>query len=210
MLLASYESTPDRQLFPLPRRSTQRNGFSLEAIGFFDRVYAGMAGAASVRISPPHASRQTVLQIGIAVFSAGTALTVLSSGSRQLLPRGNGIGEAMRCMLLAIAVSYFASRRGAAVGAINFFFAVGAIIGPAVGGVLISTYQSWRVPMVVYGCIGFAAMVLVALAVKPWFSEAHAAPGDMTDRGGVLRCSTGTPGATAMRRTAALSLWLPG
>jgi len=40
--------------------------------------------------------------------------------------------------------------------------------------------------MVVYGCLGFAVMALVALAVKPWFSEAHAAPGDMTDRGGVL------------------------
>jgi MFS family permease len=89
-------------------------------------------------------------------------------------------------VLLAIAVSYFASRRGAAVGAINFFFAVGAILGPALGGLLLSTYQSWRVPMVVYGLIGFAAMAFVAVTVKSWFSEAHAAPGDgrVTDRGG--------------------------
>ena len=134
-------------------------------------------------------SRKTVLQIGIAVFSAGTALTVLSSGFFDMLVYRavTGIGEAMQLtVLLAIAVSYFASRRGAAVGAINFFFAIGAIVGPLVGGRLISTYQSWRVPMVVYGLIGFAAMVLVALAVKPWFSEARDASGDVIDRGGPL------------------------
>ena len=132
-------------------------------------------------------SRKTVLQVGIAVFSAGTALTVLSSGFFDMLVyrAATGIGEAMQLtVLLAIAVSYFASRRGAAVGAINFFFAVGAIIGPVLGGLLISAYQSWRVPMVAYGLIGLAAMALVALTVKPWFSEAHDAPGRVIDRGG--------------------------
>ena len=193
MLLASYAiNAMDRQLFPLLAPEVRREyGFSLEAIGFLSTVFTlGMAGAGVVTgYLLTRFSRKTVLQIGIAVFSAGTALTVLSSGFFDMLVyrAATGIGEAMQLtVLLAIAVSYFASRRGAAVGAINFFFAVGAIIGPAVGGVLISTYQSWRVPMVVYGCIGFAVMALVALAVKPWFSEAHAAPGDMTDRGGVL------------------------
>ncbi len=38
--------------------------------------------------------------------------------------------------------------------------------------------------MVVYGFTGFAVMAFVALTVKPWFSEAHDAPGDMIDRGG--------------------------
>ena len=193
VLLASYAiNAMDRQLFPLLAPEVRREyGFSLEAIGFLSTVFTlGMAGAGVVTgYLLTRFSRKTVLQIGIAVFSAGTALTVLSTGFFDMLVyrAATGIGEAMQLtVLLAIAVSYFASRRGAAVGAINFFFAVGAIIGPAVGGVLISTYQSWRVPMVVYGCIGFAVMVLVALAVKPWFSEAHAAPGDVTDRGGAL------------------------
>jgi predicted MFS family arabinose efflux permease len=193
VLLASYAiNAMDRQLFPLLAPEVRREyGFSLEAIGFLSTVFTlGMAGAGVVTsYLLTRFSRKTVLQIGIAVFSAGTALTVLSSGFFDMLVyrAATGIGEAMQLtVLLAIAVSYFASRRGAAVGAINFFFAVGAIIGPAVGGVLISTYRSWRVPMVVYGGIGFAAMAFVALAVKPWFSEAHAAPGDITDRGGVL------------------------
>jgi DHA1 family inner membrane transport protein len=193
VLLASYAvNAMDRQLFPLIAPEVRREyGFSLEAIGFLSTVFTlGMAGAGVVTgYLLTRFSRKTVLQIGIAVFSAGTALTVLSSGFFDMLVYRavTGIGEAMQLtVLLAIAVSYFASRRGAAVGAINFFFAVGAIIGPALGGLLLSTYRSWRVPMVVYGLIGFAAMVFVAVTVRPWFSEAHAAPGggDVTDRGG--------------------------
>ena len=191
VLLASYAiNAMDRQLFPLLAPEVRREyGFSLEAIGFLSTVFTlGMAVAGIVTgYLLARFSRKTVLQTGIAVFSAGTALTVLSSGFFDMLVyrAATGIGEAMQLtVLLAIAVSYFASRRGAAVGAINFFFAVGAIIGPLVGGLLISTYQSWRVPMVVYGFIGFAAMALVAVMVKPWFSETHDAPGGMTDRGG--------------------------
>jgi len=190
-LLASYAlNAMDRQLFPLLAPEVRREyGFSLEAIGFLATVFTlGMAGAGVVTgYLLTRFSRKTVLQIGIAVFSAGTALTVLSSGFFDMLVyrAATGIGEAMQLtVLLAIAVSYFASRRGAAVGAINFFFAVGAIIGPILGGVLITAYQSWRVPMVAFGLIGLAAMALVALTVKPWFSEAHVAPGGEIDRGG--------------------------
>jgi MFS transporter, DHA1 family, inner membrane transport protein len=191
VLLASYAiNAMDRQLFPLLAPEVRREyGFSLEAIGFLSTVFTlGMAAAGVVtgRLLT-HFTRKTVLQIGIALFSAGTALTVLSSGFVDMLVyrAATGIGEAMQLtVLLAIAVSYFANRRGAAVGAINFFFAVGAIVGPLVGGLLLSAYQSWRVPMVVYGVTGLAAMALIAFAVKPWFSEAHDAPGGVIDRGG--------------------------
>ena len=191
VLLASYAiNAMDRQLFPLLAPEVRREyGFSLEAIGFLSTVFTlGMAAAGVVTgYLLTHFSRKTVLQVGIAVFSAGTAITVLSSGFFDMLlyRAATGIGEAMQLtVLLAIAGSYFASRRGAAVGAINFFFAVGAIVGPALGGLLLGTYRNWRVPMVVYGVIGFVAMAFVAVTVKPWFSEARAAPGDATDRGG--------------------------
>jgi MFS family permease len=191
VLLVSYAvNAMDRQLFPLLAPEVRREyGFSLQAIGFLSTVFTlGMAGAG---VLTGHLltrfSRKAVLQIGVAVFSAGTALTVLSAGFFDMLiyRAATGIGEAMQLtVLLAIAVSYFASRRGAAVGAINFFFAVGAIIGPALGGLFLSTYQSWRIPMAAYGLIGFVAMAFVAVTVKPWFSEARAAPGQVTDRGG--------------------------
>ena len=193
VLLASYSiNAMDRQLFPLLAPEVRREyGFSLETIGFLSTVFTlGMAAAGVVTsYLLNHYSRKTVLQIGIAVFSAATIVTVVSSGFADMLMyrAATGIGEAMQLtVLLAIAVSYFATRRGAAVGAINFFFAVGAIIGPLLGGVLIGTYQNWRVPMVVYGCLGFAAMVLVALMVKPWFSDARAAAGDVVERGGAM------------------------
>ena len=191
VLLVSYAiNAMDRQIFPLIAPDVRREyGFSLEAIGFLATVFTLGMAVAGIPTSYLLArfSRKTVLQIGIAVFSAGTALTVLSSGFSDLLVyrTATGIGEAMQLtVLLAIAVNYFASRRGAAVGAINFFFAVGAIIGPAVGGLLVSAYQSWRVPMVVYGLSGFAAMAVVAVTVKPWFSETADASGGVTDRGG--------------------------
>ena len=191
MLLASYAiNAMDRQIFPLLAPEVRREyGFSLEAIGFLSTVFTlGMAmagvvtGALLTRLA-----RKTVLQIGIAVFSAGTALTAVSAGFSDMLiyRAATGVGEAMQLtVLLAIAVNYFTGARAAAVGAINFFFAVGAIIGPAAGGLLLSAYQSWRVPMVVYGVSGFAAMVFVAATVKPWFSETRAASHGGTNRGG--------------------------
>lgn len=191
VLLASYAiNAMDRQIFPLLAPEVRREyGFSLEAIGFLSTVFTlGMAAAGVVTASLlARFSRKTVLQTGIAVFSAGTALTVLSAGFADMLiyRAATGVGEAMQLtVLLAIAVNYYARSRGAAVGAINFFFALGAIIGPFAGGLLLSAYQSWRVPMVVYGLVGFAAMALVASAVKPWFSETHAAVDRVIDRGG--------------------------
>lgn len=191
VLLASYAiNAMDRQIFPLLAPEVRREyGFSLGTIGFLSTVFTlGMAAAGVVTASLlSRFSRKNVLQIGIAIFSAGTALTVVSAGFFDMLVyrAATGVGEAMQLtVLLAIAVNYYARSRGTAVGAINFFFAVGAIIGPIAGGLLLNAYQSWRVPMVVYGLIGFAAMALVASAVKPWFSETHGAIDRVADRGG--------------------------
>jgi len=38
--------------------------------------------------------------------------------------------------------------------------------------------------MVVYGLAGFGAMAVVAVTVKPWFSEMQGAPGDIAGHGG--------------------------
>src|SRR4051794_15532791 len=88
-------------------------------------------------------SRKTVLQTGIALFSIGTALTVASRGFPDMLVYRavTGVGEAMQLtVLLAIAANDFVRYRGAALGAVNCAFAIGAIAGPVLGGALLATW----------------------------------------------------------------------
>ena len=122
-------------------------------------------------------TRKTVLQLGIAIFSAGTMLTIVSTGFSDMLVyrAATGIGEAMQLtVLLAIAANFFIQYRAAAFGAVNFSFGIGAIIGPILGSVLVSSYRSWHVPMIVFGVLGFFAIAVVQLTVRPWFSETRA------------------------------------
>jgi predicted MFS family arabinose efflux permease len=90
-----------------------------------------------------------------------------------------GIGEAMQLTtLIAIAANYFTRYRNAAVGSVNFAFGIGAIIGPILGGHLLSHYHNWRVPIVVFGVFGFVAVAVIAVSVRPWLSDAQGAVKD--------------------------------
>jgi predicted MFS family arabinose efflux permease len=178
VLLGSYVvNAMDRQLFPLVAPDVRREyGFSLASVGLLSTVFTlGMAVAgvpAGVLLA--RFSRKAVLQTGIALFSAGTALTVASRGFADMLAYRTitGIGEAMQLtVLLAIAANHFSSYRAAALGAVNCSFAVGAIVGPILGGALLSTYGKWQVPMVVFGVLGFVAMAAIAAGVDPSSTE---------------------------------------
>src|SRR5207237_2716049 len=120
-----------------------------------------------------HFSRKTVLQAGIVLFSACTVLTVMAFGFSDMLiyRAATGVGEAMQLtILLAIAANYFTSHRAAAVGSVNFSFAIGAIISPILGGTLLSAYKSWQVPMIFFGVLGLVAITVISLSVRPWFT----------------------------------------
>ena len=193
VLLASYAiNAMDRQLFPLLVPEVRREyGFSLAGIGFLSTVFTlGMAVAGiPTGYLLARFSRKTVLQVGIALFSAGTALTVLALGFSDMLiyRAATGIGEAMQLtVLLAIAANYFVAHRAAALGAVNCSFAVGAIISPVLGGALLSVYQSWQVPMVVFGLLGFVAIGVIAIVVRRSFTEHESASYEQVDRGGAL------------------------
>jgi MFS transporter, DHA1 family, inner membrane transport protein len=191
VLLASYAiNAMDRQLFPLLVPEVRRQyGFSLAGVGFLSTIFTlGMAlaglptGYLLVRFS-----RKTVMQVGIALFSTGTMLTVLASGFSDMLiyRAATGIGEAMQLtVLIAISVNYFVSHRAAAMGAINFSFGLGAIVSPILGGAMLSAYRSWRVPMLSFGILGFLAILAIALSVDPWFTEGDTRIGERADRGG--------------------------
>jgi DHA1 family inner membrane transport protein len=191
VLLASYViNAMDRQLFPLLAADVRREyGFSLPRIGLLSTIFTlGMAVAGlPTGYLLARFSRKAVLQMGIAIFSIGTVLTVLSHGFVDMLTyrATTGIGEAMELTaLLAIAASYFTGYRAVAVGSVNFCFAAGAIIGPILGGLALATYHSWRLPMVLFGLLGALAMVVIALVVKPWFSETRDGSPDAHDLGG--------------------------
>jgi len=181
VLLASYAiNAMDRQIFPLLAADVRKEyGFALSHTGLLSTVFTlGMAVAGvPTGYLLARFSRKAVGQIGIAIFSVGTALTAFSVGFADMLAYRavTGIGEAMQLTaLLAIASSYFTRYRAAAVGSVNFCFGIGAIVGPMLGGVLLAQYGTWRAPMIVFGLLGFVAMALIAFGVKPWLTETQA------------------------------------
>ena len=114
VLIGSYViNAMDRQLFPLVAPDVRREyGFSLAGVGLLSTVFTlGMAVAGvPTGFLLARFSRRAVLQAGIALFSAGTALTVVSRGFADMLVYRTvtGIGEAMQLtVLLAIAANYF-------------------------------------------------------------------------------------------------------
>ena len=191
VLLASYVvNAMDRQLFPLLAPEVRRQyDFSLEGIGFLSTIFTlGMAVAGlPTSYLLARFSRKTVLQVGIALYSASTALTVVARGFSDMLMyrAATGIGEAMQLtVLLAIAANYFVTRRAAALGSVNFSFGVGAIISPVLGGALLSAYRSWRAPMVVFASLGFFAMAVIAVSVPRWLTEHESVTHVQAKRGG--------------------------
>jgi DHA1 family inner membrane transport protein len=194
VLLASYVmNAMDRQLFPLLAPDVRREyGFSLSNIGLISTIFTlgmAMAGLPAGFLLARY-SRKTVLQVGVAIFSATTALTVISAGfSDMILYRAlTGIGEAMQLtVLIAIAANHFSRHRAAAVGSINSCYGIGSIASPVLGGVLLNTYRSWRVPMVLFGLIGFLLLAVIALVVRPWFTETQ---GDQQNRANLTGAAT--------------------
>ena len=172
----------DRTLFPLILPEVRREyGFDLPEAGLMSTVFTiGMALAGlPTGYLMSRFPRKSVAQIGTFIFSAATVITVLAAGFTDMLiyRAVTGIGEAMQLTaLLAIVSSYFARYRAVGIGAVNFTYGVGAVLGPLLGAALLSAYGSWRAPMIVFGIIGFAMMVLVSLFVRRSVSEVKVAP----------------------------------
>jgi predicted MFS family arabinose efflux permease len=181
VLLASYSiNAMDRQIFPLLAADVRHEfGFSLANIGLLSTIFTlGMAAAGvPTGFLLARLSRRSATIIGIAIFSVGTILTAGAHGFVDMLlyRAATGVGEAMQLtVIIAVGTSYFARFRSTAVGAVNFAFGVGAIIGPIAGAQLIVMRHEWRYPMVLFGLLGFVAVALILLSVRSWFSETQA------------------------------------
>jgi MFS transporter, DHA1 family, inner membrane transport protein len=183
VLILSYcINAMDRTLFPVILTDVRKEyGFGLPEAGLLSTIFTlGMAVAGlPTGYLMFRYSRKAVMQIGMLIFSAGTIITVLAIGFTDMLiyRAVTGIGEAMQfTALLAAISSYFSRYRAAGVGGLNYAYAIGAIVGPSLGTYLLVSYGTWRAPTIVFGVIGFVMMAVVAAAVRPWLSEANAAP----------------------------------
>jgi MFS family permease len=182
VLICSYcVNAMDRTLFPLMLTDVRKEyGFTLPQAGLMSTFFTlGMtlAGIPTGYLMSRY-QRKTVIQVGIFIYSAATIITVAATGfADMLLYRAiTGIGEAMQLTaLLAVFSSYFSRYRAAGVGILNYAYAGGAAIGPALGAKLLVDYGTWRAPMMIYGVIGFAMMVLIAAVVRPSLSETNTA-----------------------------------
>ena len=177
----------DRQLFPLLAHDVRvQYGFSLSDTGLLTTIFTlGLAVAGlPTGYLLARFSRKTVLLLGIGIFSTGTALTVLAHGFPDMLVylAATGIGEAMQLtVMIAIAANYFVGYRAAAIGSMNVFFGLGAFSGPILGGLLLTSYRNWHAPMIAFGIFGFLMIAVIALSVRPWFSETRRAADARTD-----------------------------
>ena len=182
VLICSYcVNAMDRTLFPLMLTDVRREyGFTLPQAGLMSTFFTlGMAFAGiPTGYLMSRYSRKTVIQVGILIYSATTIITVAAFGfADMLLYRAiTGIGEAMQLTaLLAVFSSYFSRYRAAGVGILNYAYAGGAAIGPALGAKLLVEYATWRAPMIIFGVIGLAMMALIAAVVRPRLSETNTA-----------------------------------
>lgn len=178
VIISSYiVNAMDRTLFPLILPEVAREyGFNLPEAGLMATVFTigmAIAGVPSGYLMS-RVARRTVAQTGLLIFSAATLVTVASGGfADMLIYRAlTGIGEAMQLTaLLAILSAYFVRFRGAAVGALNCAFGVGAVLGPLLGAQILSVYGSWRAPMIAFGAVGFLLMLSFSLAARHAITE---------------------------------------
>lgn len=214
LLLAYSVNAADRQLFPLLAHDVRvQYGFSLSDTGLLTTIFTlGLAVAGlPTGYLLARFSRKTVLLVGIAIFSLGTALTVVAHGFPDMLVylAATGIGEAMQLtVMIAIAANYFIGYRAAAIGSMNVFFGIGAFAGPIAGSVLLNSYQSWHAPMLSFGVLGLLMIAAIALSVRPWFSETQRAAEVKADqRGAAALRNRNTLILTILSVIAGLSLY---
>ncbi|MBZ5699117.1 MAG: MFS transporter [Acidobacteriia bacterium] len=180
VLLVAYSlMAADRYLFPFLNYDVRKEfGFSVPTIGLLSTIFTlglGIGGLPTGYLLSRF-SRKTVLLLGIAIFSGGTALTTVTTGfwTMLLCLAATGIGMAMMATsMFALAASYFIKYRAAAIGSVNFCYGLGGFYAPILASVFLISYKTWRAPMLAFGLFGFATIVLILLFVRSWFSETH-------------------------------------
>jgi MFS transporter, DHA1 family, inner membrane transport protein len=181
ILLISYLiNIMDRQLFStvaVEVRDALR--LTLPQTGFASTVFTlgvAVAGVPTAMLMSK-VPRKYVAIIGLGIFSVATWATAYSTGFGDLLLYrfASGVGEAMQFIaILAVASSYFYNHKGMAMGALNFTYGLGALVGPNLGASLL-LQSSWQTPFIAFGAGGLVIMVVMVVAVSSAFTESRRA-----------------------------------
>jgi MFS family permease len=171
----------DRQVFPALLVAIRKEyGLSLPEAGFVSTIFtfnvaifAAMSGWFMARFG-----RRAVLLGGVVSYSLFTLLTPLAGGYVTLATFRalTGIGEALQVgAVFACMGAYFGVNRGAAMGMMQAFFGLGALLGPILGTRIEAASNSWSLPFYVFGGAGILIAILAALFVPKGFTNAGSA-----------------------------------
>src|ERR687886_176452 len=177
LALSYVVNSMDRQVFPVLLPAVSRElGITLSPSGLLTTIFTlgiAIAGFPAGRMVDRY-SRKYMVMVGIAIYSIFTILTALAFGFWDMLfyRATTGIGEGMQQAAMFAAVgAYFYRNRAAAIGVLNFAFGAGSFIGPFVGGLVLQSAGSWKLPLYIYGVLGLIFIPIVALAVSKKFTE---------------------------------------
>ncbi len=159
------------------------NMFALTTMFTLGLGIAGLPAAALIA----RYSRKAVLLTGLILLSGATLLFTRATGFATMFVfivlQGVGMSF-LATSMFSLSTSYFAANRVAALGLVNLCFGLGSLLGHRIIGEMRTAIGSWEAPMLIFGFTGIGLAILIALTVRPWFSETKAAPKHLVDSGG--------------------------
>jgi len=164
-------------------------GLSLPQMGALTTMFTlgiGIAGLPAGALIAKY-SRKLVLILGVLLFSTATLLFTQATGfaSMFVFIVMQGVGMSfLATSMFSLSASYFSANRVAALGIVNVCFGIGSFLGPWSIGNIRASSGSWETPMLVFGFVGIAIAIAIALTVRPWFSETKVAAKHLEDTGG--------------------------
>lgn len=159
------------------------NMFALTTMFTLGLGIGGLPAAALIQ----RYSRKAVLLTGLLLLSVATLAFTEATGFWTMFVfivlQGVGMSFTATSMF-ALSTSYFSANRVAALGLVNLSFGLGSLFGHWIIGELRTALGSWEAPMLIFGFIGIGFAILIAIMVRPWFSEVKPAAKHVVDSGG--------------------------
>lgn len=167
----------DRQVFPVLVPAVRTAfGFSLGQGGLLATIFTlgigviGLPAGLLIDRFP----RKRIILVGIATFSIFTLLQAVSTGFADMAIYRilSGAGEGLQnAALFAALGAFYQSRRGLALGTLNFSYGLGGFLGPFIGARLLTATGAWQTSFWLYGGIGVLLFLAVLFLVPHQFTE---------------------------------------